>query len=254
MRKRWIALTATLLLVTAALAPDGFAEEAGRKRIAVVIDDFGNSMNGTEQMFELPIPFAAAVMPFLPTTKADAERAYEKGKEVLVHLPMEPRKGKASWLGPGAITTRLTDDEIREKVIAAIEDVPHAIGINNHMGSRATADERVMRVILKVCAERGLFFLDSRTTDKSVIRKLSKEMGVKTAENHIFMDDIYTRSHVLKQAMKVQKHVKSHEVTVLIGHVGPPGKHTAAVLRESISVWEAQGAQFVPVSELMRIP
>ncbi|AEI45001.1 divergent polysaccharide deacetylase family protein [Paenibacillus mucilaginosus] len=254
MKQHWIALTLGAVLAAAVISPVTHAEEPAQRRVAVVIDDFGNSMTGTEQMFELSIPFAAAVMPFLPSTKSDAEKAHSLGKEVLVHLPMEPRKGKASWLGPGAITTRLTDEEIRERVIAAIEDVPHAIGLNNHMGSRATADERVMRVVLEVCAERGLFFLDSRTTDKSVVRKLSKELGVKTAENHIFMDDIYTRSHILKQALKVQKHVKSHEVTVLIGHVGPPGKHTASVLKESIPVLQGQGAVFVPISQTMHIP
>jgi polysaccharide deacetylase 2 family uncharacterized protein YibQ len=123
-----------------------------QRQIAVVIDDFGNNMKGTEQMLQLPIKFTVAVMPFLPTTKQDAEAAYRKGHDVIVHLPMEPIRGLHSWLGPGAILTELPDDEIRKRVEAAIADVPHAIGMNNHMGSKATKDKRVMRVVLE--AER----------------------------------------------------------------------------------------------------
>ncbi|CAG7647974.1 divergent polysaccharide deacetylase family protein [Paenibacillus allorhizosphaerae] len=227
------------------------SEPTAKKRIAIVIDDFGNGMSGTEQMMQLPIPFAAAVMPFLPTTKKDAEEAHRLGKEVLVHMPMEPQVGKPEWLGPGAITTRLTDEEVRQRVEAAIADVPHAIGINNHMGSRVTADERVMRIVLTVCKEKKLFFLDSRTTNKSVIKKLASELGVPTTENDVFMDDVYTRSHILKQALVVQKHVKSNADTVVIGHVGPPGKHTADVLKQSIPTLQGLGGEFVPLSQMI---
>jgi polysaccharide deacetylase 2 family uncharacterized protein YibQ len=228
------------------------SEAAPVKQIAIIIDDFGNGMAGTEQMMELPIPFAAAVMPFLSTTKRDAEWAHGIGKEVLVHLPMEPRAGKREWLGPGAITTRLSDDEIRKRVNAAVEDVPHAVGINNHMGSKATADERVMRIVLSVCKERNLFFLDSRTTHKSVIGRLANEMGVRTAKNHIFMDDVYTRSHIMKQAIKVQKHVKKYDSTIVIGHVGSPGKYTAEVLKKSIPSYKELGGHFVSVSHMVK--
>ena len=257
--KKWTLISVCLLLtfmLAIGAAANGEEPEAPQqqpsasKRVAIVIDDFGNDMLGTEQMMELPVPFAAAVMPFLPTTKRDAEWAHRLGKEVLLHVPLEPRAGKPEWLGPGAITTRMTDDEIRKRINAAIDDVPYAVGLNNHMGSRATADERVMRIIISVCKERGLFILDSRTTDKSVIGKLAKELGVKTVENDLFMDDVYTRSHISKQAVKLQKLVDTSADTVVIGHVGPPGKHTADVLKRTIPVLEEQGATFVPVSQL----
>lgn len=222
------------------------------KQIALVIDDFGNNMAGTEQMMELSVPFAAAVMPFMPSSKSDAEWAHRLGHEVLVHMPMEPRQGKPEWLGPGAITTRLTDEEIRSRVEAAIDNVPHAVGMNNHMGSRATADERVMRIVLTVCKDRNLFFLDSRTTPNSVVGKLARELGVRTVENDLFMDDIYTRSHIAKQAIKLQKHMEKNDETVVIGHVGPPGKHTASVLQQSIPTLQKLGGQFVPISALAR--
>lgn len=223
------------------------------KRIALVIDDFGNDMKGTAEMMELPIFFTAAVMPFLPTTKRDAEWAHKLGRDVLVHMPMEPNSGKASWLGPGAITTRQSDEEVRTRVQAAIDEVPYAVGINNHMGSKVTADERVMRIVLTVCKERNLFFLDSRTTSKSVVRKLAGEIGVPIAENNIFMDDVYTHNHIAKQAIKVKKRVKTSNSTVVIGHVGSPGKYTADVLKQSIPKIIELGAEFVPVSALTHL-
>ncbi|UUZ84379.1 divergent polysaccharide deacetylase family protein [Paenibacillus sp. P26] len=253
MRLMMIKRTILAVLLLLAIPAQAIAEQPETtKRIALVIDDFGNGMAGTEQMMESPVPFAVAVMPFLPTSRKDAEWAHKLGKEVLVHLPMEPNAGKPEWLGPGAITTRLTDEEIRERVEKAIDNIPFAVGVNNHMGSRATADERVMRIVLSVCKERNLFFLDSRTTHKSVIGKLAKELGVRTAKNDLFMDDIYTRSHIAKQAVKLQKRVKEQEETIVIGHVGPPGKHTADILQKSIPVLQQLGGQFVPVSTLAR--
>ncbi|MDQ1912362.1 divergent polysaccharide deacetylase family protein [Paenibacillus sp. GD4] len=246
------ASAAGTLYASAPIDPQPLPPKQPSKQIALVIDDFGNDMLGTKEMMELPIPFTVAVMPFLPTTKRDAEWAHQLGRDVIIHLPMEPKRGKKSWLGPGAITTDLTDEEVRERVLAAIQDVPHAIGMNNHMGSKVTADERIMRIILTICKEKGLFFLDSRTTDKSKVAQIARELGVPTAENHLFMDDIYSRGHIVKQALKVQKHVKEHEATVVIGHVGPPGKHTAAVLMESIPTLQQLGATFTSVSKLVK--
>ena len=132
---------------------------ATTKKVAIVIDDFGNNMEGTAEMLKLPISITVAVMPFLPSTKQDAQLAHDRGLEVILHLPLEPIRGKKSWLGPGAITTDLTSDEIHKRIIAAIDDVPYAIGINNHLGSKATADERVMKILIDICKERNFVSL-----------------------------------------------------------------------------------------------
>lgn len=224
------------------------------RKVVIIIDDFGNDQKGTEEMMDLPIPFTAAIMPFLPTTKRDAKWAHELGRDVIVHLPMEPNSGKKSWLGPGAITTDLSDDEIRKRVHAAVDDVPYAVGMNNHMGSKATADERVMTIVLEVCKERGLFFVDSRTTGKSVAAKLAAEIGVSLIENNIFLDDEYTMRHVEKQINKVKKRVRDEGVTVVIGHVGPPGKYTAEALKKAVTEIEEQGAEFASISEVLAAP
>lgn len=256
--KVWkIAVTVTAGIVCGGLTADAAStitssSDKPSRQIAVVIDDFGNGMKGTEQMLELPIKLTVAVMPFLPTTNQDAEAAHRRGHDVIVHLPMEPIRGLRSWLGPGAITTDLTDDEIRKRVEAAIAEVPHAVGMNNHMGSRATSDKRIMRIVLQVCKEKGLFFLDSRTSFKTVVPKIAKELGVDILHNDVFLDDVYTQSHVRKQIVTLKKFLKNNEHCVVIGHVGPPGLYTSNVLKNVIP--ELQGsATFVPLSQLIPI-
>ncbi|MGO4545724.1 divergent polysaccharide deacetylase family protein [Paenibacillus sp. 2TAB23] len=222
-----------------------------QRAVAVVIDDFGNGMNGTAEMMRLPIKITAAIMPFMPTTKLDAEEAHRLGHDIIVHMPMEPNKGLKKWLGPGALTTDLSDEEVKKRVEAAIDDVPHAIGMNNHMGSKVTADERMMRIVLGVCKERGLFFLDSRTTYKTVVPKIAEELGVPIVSNDVFLDDVYSVQHISKQIGVLRKHLESHVSCITIGHVGPPGKFTASVLQQSIPVLQPN-VQFVKLTALIR--
>ncbi|MCF2939859.1 divergent polysaccharide deacetylase family protein [Paenibacillus alkaliterrae] len=222
-----------------------------QRTLAIVIDDFGNGMDGTTEMMKLSVKFTAAIMPFMPTTKQDAEEAHRLGHDVIVHMPMEPNKGLKRWLGPGALTTDLSDSEIRKRVEDAIDDVPHAIGMNNHMGSKVTADERMMRIVLGVCKERGLFFLDSRTTYKTVVPKIAAELQVPIVSNDVFLDDIYTVQHISKQIGVLRKLLQSHASCITIGHVGPPGKKTASVLQQSIPVMQ-QSVQFVKLRELIQ--
>ncbi|RIX59390.1 divergent polysaccharide deacetylase family protein [Paenibacillus nanensis] len=226
-------------------------EDMSSRTVAIVIDDFGNGMTGTEEMLKLPVKFTAAVMPFMPTTKQDAEAAHKLGHDVIVHMPMEPNKGKKKWLGPGALTSDLTDEEIRKRVEAAIADVPYAIGMNNHMGSKITADERIMRIVLTVCKEHGLFFLDSRTTYKTVIPKIAEEVGVPLVSNDVFLDDVYTEQHISKQISLLRKLLETNGRCVTIGHVGPPGKKTASVLKQSIPEMESV-ATFVKLSDMVQ--
>ncbi|MGR7944595.1 MULTISPECIES: divergent polysaccharide deacetylase family protein [unclassified Paenibacillus] len=226
------------------------AEGSGRT-LAIVIDDFGNGMTGTEEMLKLPVPFTVAVMPFMPTTKEDAEAAYRLGHDVIVHMPMEPNKGLKKWLGPGALTADLSDEEIRKRVEAAIDNVPHAIGMNNHMGSKITADSRIMRIVLTVCKERGLFYLDSRTTPHSVVAEVSAEVGVPALYNNVFLDDVYTEQHISKQVGLLRKHLEKHESCITIGHVGPPGLKTSSVLKQSIPGMQSV-ASFVKLSDMVR--
>lgn len=210
-----------------------YAQKAETK-LAIVIDDFGNSMEGSEKILSLPVPLTVAVMPFMPTTKEDAQLAHKNGKEVIIHLPMEAKRGKASWLGPGSILSHLSDEEIKKRVEDAIADVPYAVGMNNHMGSKITSDKRIMRIILTACKQHNLYFLDSKTTSNSVVAEVATELGVPYVINDLFLDDQYNLAHIEKQMQQLLKIVAAQPITVAIGHVGPPGKYTSEVIERAI--------------------
>ncbi|MCR8843349.1 divergent polysaccharide deacetylase family protein [Paenibacillus sp. SC116] len=238
---------------TAIAASSNPPSQAGQTKttIAIVIDDFGNNMKGTDDMLDLPVPITVAVMPFLQTSVKDAEKAHKLGHDVIVHMPMEPKSGKASWLGPGAILANMTDAEVEKRVREAIAAVPHAVGMNNHMGSKVTADKRIMRVVLKVCKEKGLYFLDSRTNFRSIVGEVGQEVGVKVMNNHLFFDQQYTLAHITKQWRKLVEMSHTQPVTIAIGHVGVFGPKTASVLRNSIPN-VTQQARFVRISDLVK--
>ena len=127
MRKYTITVLIFTLFIPFFLFP--IQANAHTNKVAIVIDDFGNNMKGTDKMLSLPIPLTVAVMPFLPSTKQDAIAAHKKGHEVIIHMPMEPIRGKKEWLGPKAITTDLSDEEINNRLEQAIQEIPHAIGM-----------------------------------------------------------------------------------------------------------------------------
>ncbi|MGP7819112.1 divergent polysaccharide deacetylase family protein [Niallia sp. 01092] len=238
-------------VVLFSFSTDTHAEQKVHKNVlAIVIDDFGNNMKGTDEMLNLPVPITAAIMPFLSTSKEDAIRAHQKGHEVIVHLPLEPKKGKKSWLGPGAITTDLSDKEIRKRVKKAIESIPFAVGMNHHMGSKATEDERVMRIVLEECQAHNLFYLDSKTTGNSVVKKLAEELHVPYLENDLFFDHIYSNQYIVKQANKLAGELDKQEQSIAIGHVGVSGPIVVNMLKEYIPVFQ-QEAAIVPLSKLI---
>ncbi|MEO2259944.1 divergent polysaccharide deacetylase family protein [Paenibacillus amylolyticus] len=233
--------------------PTAAASEStsNHNRLAIIIDDVGNDMKGTAEILAMPVKLTVAVMPFLPTTKKDAIAAHEKGMDVIVHMPMEPKKGRPEWLGPGAITSNLTDEEVRSSVEKAIDDVPHAIGMNNHMGSKITSDKRIMSIVLDVCKERGLFFVDSRTNFRSVVGELAVSKNMPPVGNDIFLDDQNSKQLIRKQLDLAAQRAIDKNICVVIGHVGHSGMNTSAVIRESVSRLQNQ-VQFVGIGDLVR--
>ncbi len=131
-----------------------------------------------------------------------------------------------------------------------MKDVPHAVGMNHHMGSKATEDERIMKIVLEVCKENGLFYLDSKTTGKSVVGKLANELDVPFLENNFFFDDVYTTQHITNQGKKLEKKLTEYEQLVAIGHVGISGPMMVSVLKEYIPLYKNK-ADIVLLSELI---
>ncbi len=221
-------------------------------RLAIIIDDFGQSREGVQQMLAINRHLTMAVMPFGEYTRQDAEAAHKKGYEVIVHLPMEPIRGSLSWLGKNPILCSLDDEKISSITRMALEDVPYAAGANVHMGSRASADERVMRSVMREVAGKGFFFVDSRTGAKSVIMAVADEFNVPCLERNVFLDGQQPKSYIVGQLRQAQQIALKSGYAVAIGHVGVEGgKPTADAIVSMLDEFDRNGVELVFVSELL---
>ncbi len=228
------------------------SSQAGTPKIAIVIDDFGGEdITGVNETLSIKCPITVAVMPNLPNSRVHASRAAEAGFQVILHLPMEPVNGKSSWLGPGDINCNLTNKEIVERLKEDLDSVPFAVGINNHTGSRATANGRVMKAVLEIAKEQSLFFLDSCTTSNTIIASLAQDLGVPCVERDVFLDEKESKYEIKRQIYKLVDIARKNGSAVGIGHVGQMGKTRASALNETIPELENPNVQFVFVSELV---
>jgi hypothetical protein len=216
----------------------------------LVLDDAGGTLGELRPFLDLPFPMAIAVLPQLPYSIESALAAAAAGKEVLLHQPMQPVG--AADPGPGSVGPGMRRDAIREQVLANLDSVPGAIGANNHMGSLATQDPAVMQQVLATLHEQGLFFLDSRTSSKTVARQIAHRVGLPFAERHVFLDNIRDSGAILQSVSVALQKARSGEPVVMIGHV------TAGELVEVLSaiypVLQEHGYRFEPLSRGVSVP
>lgn len=232
--------------------PVGGGTQVGKPLAAIVIDDFaGPEKNGTADFFKIARPLNFAVMPNFPNSASIAHCALQSGYQVIVHMPMEPVRGDPCSLGPGAIYVRLSEGEIKKRIDQAVASVPGAVGMNNHMGSRATADIRVTRAVLRTVKEHGLFFLDSRTTAKSIVPQVAAEVGVPCASRTLFLDNVNSQAYIRRQLRELARLAILHGSAIGIGHVGRTGFNTARAIREMIPEFEAKEIKLVYISNII---
>lgn len=222
--------------------------------VAIVIDDFGYNGEGTEDMIALEVPFTAAVMPFSTYSAENAEQLKAAGKEMIVHMPMESLTGKKEWVGDQAVFTSMSDEEIRACVEEAFSIVPYATGLNNHMGSAIMENERCFSAVMDVVTEKGLLFVDSMTTEKSVGDTVCHGKNIPIIKRDVFLDSTNDINVVKKQLLETARIAKEKGYAVGIGHVGPEGGNiTVEAIRELAPQLEQQGITFVTVSQLAEI-
>jgi hypothetical protein len=226
--------------------------EGKKAKIAVTIDDFGQfNKEGVKEMFSIEKPLTFAVMPGLENSVVQAIEAANKGFEVIVHLPMQSRNGKASWLGPGAITVNMTPEEIYKQVKENFEKVPYAAGFNNHMGDMITVNDKLIKPVMEAAKEMDFFVLDSRTTDKTKVIELAKSLGIPYAKRDVFLDDYCNEVHIEKQLKLLAEKALANGSAIGIGHVGFGRKKTAKIIKKMIPYFESQGIEFVYLSDLI---
>jgi polysaccharide deacetylase 2 family uncharacterized protein YibQ len=217
-------------------------------RVAVIFDDAGGSLEDVEAIIALGRPVTIAVLPGLRFSKDVAERARTAGLEVFLHLPLEA-DDSTKPMGPGGIAEAMSDEEIAATVRAGLDSVPGAVGVNNHMGSRGTADMRVMRAVLGVVKAQGLIWVDSRTTLNTVGARLAGEMGIRTASRQVFLDNEDEPEAIRAQIVRLIEMARRDRQAIAIGHAH---RRTTQVLREMLSEFDRMGIELVPASALAR--
>lgn len=217
-------------------------------RLAIVIDDWGYPWQEAERFLQLPVPLTVAVIPHLPLSRQHARQAAAYGHEVILHLPMEPLADSVP-LEPDTLRVGMSPVEILSIVDRALRSLPEARGINNHMGSKATAEPAVMHPLLADVARRGLFFLDSYTSPRSVVSQVAAAHGVPVAVNRVFLDHHADEEFVVAQLYKAMDVARREGEAVAIGHVRP-GTYKALV--RVLPELEASGIRLVYASELIR--
>ncbi len=217
-------------------------------KVAIIIDDLGYDLVLARAFASLEIPVTLSVLPMAPYTAEIVGEALRNGREIMLHLPMEPTGYPALNPGPGALLNSMEPEEIRRLVIRHLNEVPQAGGANNHMGSSFTEEGERVAVFLEEIRKRGMFFVDSKTSAHSVAYGLAKEMGVPAACRSVFLDNEHSEKNIGIQIERLLGVAKQRGEAIGIAHPFPETlkalKEVAGRLREEVEV--------VTVSELVR--
>jgi polysaccharide deacetylase 2 family uncharacterized protein YibQ len=242
MNRRSFLVVAVATLLTA----QGSAEP--QPRIAIIIDDLGYQLESGRRAIQLPGPITFAVLPGTPHSRRLAGFAHDRGKEVLMHLPLEAvnYQGPAE---PGGITLDMSRDAFRTTFANAIETVPFAIGVSSHRGSLLTRHPGHMTWLMQEIGEREeLFFIDSYTTPESVALKVAAEEGVSATRRDVFLDHDRSIEAVARELERLKDLARRRGHAVAIGH---PFPETLEVLERELPKLAAEGFELVTISALL---
>lgn len=236
---------AVVLLLLALSSPTAAHEPA---YIAIIIDDIGNNLSRGQRTIELPAPLTLSVLPYTRYAQPLARRAYRAGKEVMVHMPMANVHDKP--IGPGGLQAALSHDEFTELVDRAMARVPHARGLNNHMGSYLTQQTAEMTWLMEEMKQRRLFFVDSRTTPKTVAQRIAKEKAVFSSRRDVFLDNEQSFYEVDRAFRKLIALARRNGTAIGIGH---PHEVTLDYLEMVLPGLTSDGIYVLPVSNLIAV-
>ena len=220
----------------------------GRPEIAIVLDDVGVDRKGAERAVTLPGPLTLSFMAYADDLPRLTEAAHRAGDELMVHVPMQPISA-AEDMGPNGLSVDLSRDEVLRRLRWDLGRFDGYVGINNHMGSRFTADAAGMTWVLEELKKRGLLFLDSRTIGNSVGIEVARKLGVPHAGRDVFLDNELDAHAIAARLAEVEEIARQHGSAIAIGH---PHDVTLDVLGPWLAAVKAKGFVLVPVSAIVR--
>ena len=218
-------------------------------RVAFLIDDVGHNEHMARRLMAIGIPLSLAILPHLPYSKRIALEAHSRGMEVLLHLPLEPYGFPRQDPGPGGLLLSHRPEQWQSLTRGALDAVPGISGVNNHMGSRLTEREDAMAIILGEVKKRGLYFIDSYTTGKSVVPQVADRLGVRTAKRTLFLDNEISEEKILVQIDLLIERAKENGSAIGIAH---PHEATVRALEAALPRLRRAGVRLVKAGALVR--
>jgi polysaccharide deacetylase 2 family uncharacterized protein YibQ len=224
-------------------------EDKNGLRVSIVIDDLGEDYRAFKELAAMDVPFTYSVLPFRTHSVRIANEANKKNGEIILHLPLEPWNSNNHAINHGTLLTSMDNHQLRIQLAKNLEAVPHLSGVSNHMGSKFTEDYEKMEIVLKAVKGKELYFLDSRTSDRTVGFTLAQMMQIKTAQRKLFIDNTQDKQAIVKQLQKIPRLAKKNGGSVVA--IGHPYPSTIAALKSYVPQLQKQGVTIVPLSQLV---
>jgi polysaccharide deacetylase 2 family uncharacterized protein YibQ len=216
-------------------------------RVALIIDDIGYRKSQAYRFLEMGIPITFSILPRLRNSQLLAHEINREGHEIMLHQPMEPYNSRLDP-GPGALYVGDREQKIGKTINDNISDVPFAIGVNNHMGSRFTECQHEITDALKTIKEKDLFFIDSRTSNFSKAYGTARKLHMTTARRNVFLDNSRDESNILQQLHSLSRSARTHGHAIAIGH---PHKVTAKAIGDYIKYHKDPDIKLVHISDIL---
>lgn len=216
--------------------------------VVIVIDDMGISSKRTADISSLYYPLTSAFLTYGKNLEQQIEKSVKAGHEIMLHTPMEPHSN--ADIAPDVLTTQMSKEEIKNNLKEMLSKFKSIKGINNHMGSKLTEDFNRMTAVMEILKERGLFFLDSKTSAKSRAEEAAAKVGIAYAHRHVFLDNNNDKAYILGQLGKVEKLALKNGYAIAIGH---PKTQTYAALKEWLPTLAKKEIKLMKLSEAVKI-
>ena len=224
-------------------------ELPSKGKLIFVFDDAGHNLEQLQYFLDLPFPCTIAVLPKLPNSRETARRIRAAGKELILHQPMQAVNPNIDP-GKGAVKPGMNREEIKKIVASNVEEIGPIAGMNNHEGSLITSDEEAMEAVLELCREKNIYFLDSRTSSKSVVPQVAKKLNMNIWERAVFLDNKKDKAYMKKQIIEGLEIASQRGEAIMIGHVFTVD--LAILLKEMYSDLTQEGYTFSTISKSKR--
>lgn len=224
--------------------------EIGTYKITIVLDDWGYNRTHCKDLSEYPVPLGVAILPNLPYSKDVIQCATEYGKEPMLHLPIEPHNLKEAFDPEYSLTTEMGPSAVKKKLVMILDEMKGVVGVNNHQGSKGTEDDALMTLVMAEIKRRGLFFLDSYTSDRSICGDVAKKLKMKASRRDVFLDNRNERKFIERQFEDAVRIAKRRGHVLVIGH---DRALTLQILKEQIKKLQDQGFEFISVRDYTKL-